>query len=332
MNRNLTIKKFFLGFFLTLLLLLLAFLSIKTGEFKISIIDLISWNFDPKLKHIIINLRLTRTLAAIISGAALGVSGCVLQNVLRNQLASPFTLGVAQGGAFGASFAIIFLSSMAHFKFLLVSSAFLGSMIAIVAILLLTFIVKVTSGALILAGVALSYFFSAGIMLLQYFGTDIQVASSVFWTFGDLSKATWGNISVMFIVLIPLLIFFLYNSWSYNAFIWGEDTARSLGVDTRFLIISTMVLSSLLTAVTIAFLGVIGFIGLIAPHLVRMIIGSDYRFLVPYSAITGSALLLLSDIISRVLLSPIVLPVGIITSFVGVPLFLFILIRGKLKR
>ncbi len=331
MHKKLIFKKILTLNILFLLLLFFVIISLQTGEFKISILNLFTGKLNDNLKFILLNLRLTRTLGAIITGAAIGLSGAVLQNILRNPLASPFTLGVSQGAAFGATFAIIILGKFVKFKFFIVISAFTGSMIAIAAILLISSLPNSTTESIILAGVAIGAFFNAGIMFLKYFANDIQVASAVFWTFGDISKATWENIYIMFIFFFPLFLFFIFNSWNYNAIIWGKDVAKSLGVNVKTLTILTLVFASLLSSVCTAFLGIIGFIGLIAPHFIKMIIGSDYRFLIPLSALNGALLLLVADIISRTILKPAILPVGIITSFAGVPLFLYIMIQNKRK-
>ncbi len=329
MYNKLVIKKVLIGFILFFLLCIAIVISLKIGEFQISLYNLVTGKLNEKLKFILLNIRLTRTAGALITGAAIGVSGAVLQNILKNPLASPFTLGVSQGAAFGATLAIVVFKNFFKIKYLLVLSAFSGSLIAILAILFLATLPSITSESIILSGVALGAFFNAGIMFLKYFANDIQVASAVFWTFGDLSKATWENISIMILFLVPILIFFLYNSWNYNAFIWGKDVAKSLGVNVKLLTVFTLVFASLISSVCTAFLGIIGFIGLIAPHFIRIIIGSDYRFLIPLSAINGAFLLLLADIISRIIIKPIVLPVGIITSFAGVPLFLYIMVKSK---
>ncbi len=332
MYRQLIRRRLLCALLLLGLLLLLAWFSLSTGEFGVSAWQLVSGRVNDHLLSIIVNLRLTRTLGAISAGAALGVSGCVLQNILRNPLASPFTLGVTQGAAFGATFAIIVLSAYWSSRYLVVMAAFSGSLLAVGGILLISIFVGSDTEAIILAGVGIGSFFNAGIMFLKYFANDIQVASAVFWTFGDLAKADWPNICGITVSLLAALIFFTRNAWNYNAFIWGRETAESLGVNSRFLTIATLLAASLVSAVATAFLGIIAFVGLIAPHIVRMAIGNDYRFLIPLSALSGALLLVAADLIARTLLKPVILPVGIITSFAGVPLFLYILAQARKRR
>ena len=317
-------KKIIIGILLILILFILFFVSLKIGDVNISIIDFIFNKLSKKNRIILENLRLTRTLGGIVAGGILGLSGCILQNILRNPLASPFTIGVSQGAAFGAAFAIIFLKS----NFILLS-AFGGSLITIFILFLISLLPDIKSESLILAGVAISSFFTAATMFLKYFANDIQVASAVFWTFGDLSKSDFHNISLMTIVFFISFLFFFKNSWNYNAFLWGEDIAQTLGVNIKIFIICSLIFSSFICSITIAYLGIIGFVGFIAPHIIRMLIGNDYRYLIPYSAINGANILLFADILSRTILKPIIIPVGIITSFLGVPLFLYILLRKR---
>lgn len=333
--------KVLLGGVLASLLLIFAFISISTGSFNLSLKE-VFYALISKREHsfIVWNIRVTRTLGAILAGASLGVAGAVMQNVLKNPLASPFTLGVSHGAAFGAAFAIIILGAgqthtlgteaVTVFRPYYVGlSAFLGALLTVILILLLSFLRRVTPEGIILAGVALSSLFGAATMFLQYFASDIQVAATVFWTFGDLGKAGWTENKIMLLAFIPCFLFFLLNRWNYNAMLWGDEVAKSLGVNIKFLRISSMFLSALVVSVCTAFLGIIGFVGLISPHLVRFFVGSDYRFLIPYSALLGAALLLVSDLIARTIMAPIILPVGIITSFAGAPLFFYLLIRKR---
>ena len=289
---------------------------------------------------IIWNIRIPRILAAIVAGCCMGIEGCIMQCVLRNPLASSYTMGISQGAAFGAAFAIIILgagtlSSMqanavvVNNPYITVVAAFLGAIIGVFTILLIARVRSVTPEVMILAGVAMSALFSSGTMFMQYFASDTQVAATVFWTFGDVGRAVWNDVWIMLIILVLALIYFMYHAWDYNSLENGEETAKGLGVNTEKLRRRGMLVASFTSAVTVAFLGVIGFVGLIAPHIMRRIIGTDHRFLIPTSAIFGALLLLVSDTVARVILSPIVLPVGIITSFMGAPMFLYIIIKMR---
>lgn len=292
---------------------------------------------------VIWNIRLPRVLAAIIAGAGLSVAGCVMQNNLRNPLASPSTLGIANAAAFGANMAIIVFGAgsvqsanadavIINNPYMVTVSAFIWSMAAALAILLLAKFRGFSPEAMILAGVAIGSLFSAGTILIQYFAQDVQVAAVVFWTFGDLGRASWKEVIIMACLIIFSIVYFMLRRWDYNALDSGEETAKGLGVNVETVRLGGMFVSSVITAVTVSFLGIIGFIGLVGPQMMRRIIGEDHRFLIPASAMTGALLLLVSDTMARTIIAPVVLPVGAITSFMGAPLFLYLLARGHQKR
>jgi iron complex transport system permease protein len=335
-------NKVYIGVFLVLALIVFVIISIKVGAADLSISQIINGLINSQAygASIIWNIRIPRILAAIIAGCCMGIEGCIMQNVLRNPLASPYTMGITQGAAFGAAFAIIVLGAgtlnstqtdavFINNPYLTVFMAFLGAMIGVTIILILARVRGVTPEVMILAGVAMTSLFLAGIQFLQYFASDTQVAATVFWTFGDVGKAMWNDVWIMFILLIPALIYFMYHAWDYNSLESGEETAKGLGVNTDRIRIHGMLISSFTAAVTVAFLGVIGFVSLIAPHIMRRIIGNDHRFLIPTSALFGALILLVSDTVARIILSPIVLPVGIITSFLGAPLFFYIIMKMR---
>jgi iron complex transport system permease protein len=208
------------------------------------------------------------------------------------------------------------------------SAAFIFSMLAAGVILAVARIRRSSPEVMVLTDVAMGSLFSAGTMFLQYFADDTQLAAMVFWTFGDLARAGWGELSLTGIITIAGLGYFYMNRWNYNALNAGDDTARSLGVPAGRIRLIGMAVASLMTAVIIAFVGIIGFVGLICPHMVRRFVGDDHRFLMPASALAGAILLLIADTAARIILAPQVLPVAILTSFTGAPLFLYLLIRG----
>ncbi|MBF7097864.1 iron ABC transporter permease [Alkalibacter sp. M17DMB] len=287
---------------------------------------------------ILFNIRLPRVVTAVVAGIGLAGVGCVMQALLKNPLASASTLGIAQGAAFGASFAIIVLGAGLQSQtidsitisnpYTVSLCAFVSAMISTIMILGLSQFRKVTPESMILSGVALSTMFGGATTLLQYFAADVKVAAVVFWTFGDLGRTGWREILVMSVVVAVALIFFLLNRWNFNALQHGEETAKSLGVHVKRLRMAGMFVSSLTAATIVSYIGIINFIGLIAPHLVRRFVGNDYRYLLPASALTGALLLLVSDVIARLVVAPIILPIGAITSFLGAPLFLYLLFKG----
>jgi iron complex transport system permease protein len=256
---------------------------------------------NPRADVIVRGIRLPQALAAMVAGGGLAVSGAVMQAILRNPLGSPFTLGISHAAAFGAAFAVMAISRLRGAR----------------------------PETMVLTGVALGALFTAATMFLQYFATDVQLAAMVFWTFGDTARATWGELGLMTAVVGPGFFYFWAKSWSYNAMDAGDETAKGLGVRVERVRIVGMLLSSLVTAVLIAFLGIIGFVGLVVPHMFRRIIGADHRFLLPASLVGGALLLLASDTAARLILAPHLLPVSVLTAFLGAPTFLYLIVRGK---
>ena len=293
---------------------------------------------DETSKLIVWNIRMPRVLAAIIGGAGLSTAGCVMQNNLRNP---GFTIdaGNIKFGGFWSQFSnycfwgrksgSTSLDAVAiNNPYVVTTSAFIWAMVSAMVILMLARFRGFTPEAMVLSGVAISSVFSAGTMLIQYFAQDVQVAAAVFWTFGDLGRAVGNEVIIMTVVIGLSIIYFLFRRWDYNAIDSGEENAKSLGVHVENIRLGGMFVSSLITAVVVSFLGIIGFIGLVPPQIMRRIIGGDHRYLIPASALAGALLLLVSDTLARTVISPVVLPVGAITSFFGAPLFLYLLARG----
>jgi iron complex transport system permease protein len=169
--------------------------------------------------------------------------------------------------------------------------------------------------------------FSGGTALMQYFADDLRMASVVYWTFGNLGRASWSETSLILILSAAAFAYFIFNSLNYNALESGLDTAKSLGVNVGTLILISMTIATLISAVSIAFVGTINFIGLIAPHIVRKFVGNDHRFLIPCSTLMGAIIVLAADIAARLLAAPAILPIGALTSFLGAPLFLYMIIK-----
>lgn len=325
-----------------LLLVLCVIIAAQSGPINIPFIDVIRYifTFDTSgAGGIVWNIRMVRIVGALAAGAGLAVAGVVMQCILRNPLASPFTLGISSASAFGASFAIIFLgagSSMTSIvsinnPYVTTICAFLFALIATGAILVLTKLTLVSPETMILAGVAISVMFSAGLSFMQYIATDSQLGNIITWTFGNLGKATWSWNTLILLVFLSVILYFFYKRWDYNALDAGEDTAKGLGVNTERERIVGMVLTAVLSAVIVSFFGIIAFIGLLGPHIARMIIGSDHRYLIPLSVILGAIILVIADGVGQVILYPSVIPVGIITSMLGGPLFIYLLIRRYKK-
>ena len=325
---------FTLVLFLTLMLFL--WLSLISGAHGISFSDTPKLFFDTsKFSTIVQNIRLPRALAACIVGALLGLSGVLMQGVLQNPLASPFTLGVSQAAALGATSAIILIdaSSLASLQllgsFTIPLFAFSASMVCSLIIVWLGKHVAMSPTALILAGVGLGSLFHSATMFMQYFTTEINAAATLFWTFGELSRATYNTLIILSIVALISSIYAWRLHWKLDALSFGDDSAKNKGIDTKSLRVSMLIVASLCAALAVSFFGIIGFIGLVAPHIVRLVIGSSHSFLIPLSMLCGATLLLAADYFARVALYPSTLPVGILTSFIGVPMLLYLLIKKE---
>ncbi|MCL2743598.1 MAG: iron ABC transporter permease [Planctomycetaceae bacterium] len=329
-----------------LLLPLVLFYSLTAGPADISCSEVIRilLGFDaPENKgRIIFYARLPQAIAAILAGAGLSVAGASVQSVLRNPLCSPFTLGISGAAAFGAALTVFFAGTSISavqqplgglginfgFQLSVTAGAFLSSIAATVFILALAVRCQSKPETVILMGVALGAFYGACIMLLQYFADERQLAAIVYWSFGDTQRATWSSLLPIAVLVAVSCLYFISQCWNYNALALGEEAAASVGTPTQRVRLLTMIFASLITAVLTASLGVIGFIGLVVPHLARLIIGCDYRFVIPFSLVVGAVFLLAADTFSRVILPGRLMPVSIITAFLGAPVFLLML-TGK---
>ena len=321
---------------LSVLLLLTVLLSLRAGSYETPIAELIKGIFgrstDRKINLIVQNNRLPRILTAILAGGGLGLAGCVLQAVLRNPLASASTLGVSQGATFGAAFAIVVLGMGANTGFGIPLCAFLGSIAVALVILGLSKFRQVSPEGIVLAGVAISSMFTGATTLIQYFANEVELATLVFWTFGDLGSTGWKDLGSMAAVVAILCVYCVFHRWDYNALLSGEETAVSLGIRVKGLTLVSMVLCCLCSSVVVSHVGLISFIGLVAPHIVRMVVGNNHVYLIPGSILGGATLLLLGDLFARTVISPVILPIGAITSFLGGPLFLYLLFKGGKKQ
>ncbi|WP_372823636.1 FecCD family ABC transporter permease [Pyrococcus kukulkanii] len=323
---------------LLFLIFLVSLFSLMKGAYPLSpqeVLSALAGKGSRAAIYTIWNIRLPRIIAAILVGASLALSGAVLQGILRNPLATPFTMGVSHGAMFGASLAIILGAGYAESSgrviidnpYAIVLFAFMGAMLSTIIIVSLAKLKGLSPQAMILAGVAMSSLFMALTTLIQYFANELQLAAMVYWSFGDLGRPYWREDLIMLVSFIPAIGYFLARRWDLNATSIGDEVALSVGVEVdKFRMISA-VLSAYITAVSVAFAGVIGFIGLIAPHAIRLVFGGDYRFLIPLSTLLGSLILLTADTFARLAFSPMILPVGVVTSFLGAPMFLYLLIK-----
>lgn len=322
------------------MLLPLLLLTLASGAVPLSLLQLfqgITATDADTADLVLWQIRIPRITGAVLGGINLAMAGVALQAVLKNPLASPTTLGISQGAAFGAALAIMITGIndpgfySRHLNLgsgtVVSLSAFAFSLATTAVIMLMARIHAAGRETIILAGVALSSLFMAGLTTLQYFADETQLAAIVHWTFGDLSRGTWQQLALLAVVTAATSLYYFYNRFNYNTLLAGDDVSRSLGVNVEQLRLITLLTASLATAVTVSIFGILGFVGLVAPHIGRRMVGPDNRLLLPLSALLGVLLLLVADLLGRQLFASVILPAGIITSFFGAPVFLLLLFK-----
>jgi len=317
-------------------------LSIATdmalGPARYSLSEVIGAIMDPaavanQLRVVIWDIRMPIALMAVTVGASLSVAGVQMQTILSNPLASPFTLGISAAASFGAALALV--GGVAIFpgavEYMVPINAFLMAMLAAMFIHFASTMRGVSVETIVLLGIALVFTFNAALSLLEYLASEQALAAVVFWTMGSLTKATWPKVYVTAAILVLTVPLFMKNAWALTALRLGDDKAASMGVNVRRLRLQTMLTVSLLAAIPVSFVGTIGFIGLVGPHIARMVVGEDQRFFLPGSVICGALLLSVTSVVSKVLIPGAILPIGVITALVGVPFF-FVLIFSNRRR
>ncbi len=316
-------------------LCLVAFaLDISTGPSALPLRDVWAGLFNPDALTppqvtIIRDVRLPYALMAILVGAALSLAGAEMQTILNNPLASPFTLGVSSAASFGAALAIVLGLSLPFIPpdWMVPLNAFIA---AFASVLLLEALARSRAAGVegvVLFGIALVFTFNALVALLQFVASQEALSQLVFWGMGSLTRATWSNLTVLAVVLLAVVPFSLRSAHAMTALRLGEDRARSFGIDIARLRFLSLLRISALAATAVAFVGTIGFIGLVGPHIARLMLGEDHRFLLPASMLTGALVMSLASVVSKVLVPGALLPVGIVTSMIGVPVFLLLILR-----
>jgi len=330
---------------LLFLVLFMSFVALFTGSSRMSL----SEGFDALLKRgtaanvrILWSIRIPRVLSALVAGAGLSLSGLIMQTTLNNPMAAPSTLGVSNAAVFGANLSIIafsggFLSTGNNLSSYMAGAspyatsliAFLFACISILLILALCRLSFFSPMVVVLSGIGIGSVWTAATTILQFYATDVGISAAVIWNFGDLGRATYRTDAIMFAVVLCGAVFFRLCAWRLNALLSGEDAARTMGVNVPLLRFVSLLLASVITAVCVSFLGVIGFVGIICPHVTKKLLGQDHRTSVPVSLLSGSLLLLCADTLSRSLGGGSALPVGAITSLLGGPFFLVLIFSGK---
>ncbi len=315
------------------------------GSSQMSIRDCIAALFKkgtPGNIRILWNIRIPRVLAAVTAGAGLSLSGLIMQTTLHNSMASPSTLGVSNAAVFGANLSIIvfaggFLSIGSNLNnyifgmnpYATSMTAFLFSTASILLVLGLCRLQSFSPNVVVLAGIAIGSVWTAATTILQFYATDVGLSAAVIWNFGDLGRATYKTDTVMLLTVGLGYVFFRLMSWRYNALLAGEPAAKSMGINVGLLRFASLLISCVITAVCVSFLGIIGFVGIICPHVTKKMLGQDHRYTIPAAALNGSLLLLVADTLSRSMGKGSALPVGAVTSLLGAPFFLAIIFSRR---
>ena len=336
-------KKGLITLSLLLAVIIMAAVCLFVGSSHMSIsdcLDALAKKSTAANNRIIWNIRMPRVLAALIAGAGLSVAGLIMQTNLNNAMASPSTLGVSNAAVFGANLSIIafaggFLDTGNHLSnFDLGANPFSTSLMAfffaVISILLILGLCRIRSfspNIVVLAGIAIGSVWTALTTILQFYATDVGLSAAVIWNFGDLGRATYKTVLIMFVTVLAGISAFIFLSRRYDALLSGDAVAISVGVNVRLLRFVSLLISSMITAVCVSFLGVIGFVGIICPHVIKKIMGQEHLWSITSSALLGSLLLLVADTLSRSMGNGSALPVGAITSMLGAPFFIAIIFR-----
>lgn len=287
--------------------------------------DLIPKSWSQFQETIVIQIRLPRILTGVLVGGALGSAGAAMQGLFKNPMADPYIIGVSSGGALGAAIAMVFHLSLPTLPFL----SFLGAISTALVVYSISKIdEKLPVATLLLSGIAIAAFLSAITSFLMYIAGE-SLHQIVFWLMGGLSTSDWDRVKIIIIPLISGIAMLSIYARDLNIMLLGDEEAQSLGVEVEKLKKLVIAISALLTGVAVSVSGIIGFVGLIVPHIVRLIAGPDHRILIPAAALLGGIFIVLADIIARTAASPAELPIGIITAFFGAPFFLYLLHKRK---
>lgn len=330
---------------LSLVTLIMTFVCLFVGSSHMSLYECVRAllkDSTPANVRIIWNIRIPRVLAALAAGAGLSMSGLIMQTTLNNAMASPSTLGVSNAAVFGANLSIIafaggFLSTGHNVSAYTAGAnpyatglmAFVFAAASILLILALCRFASFSPNTVVLAGIAIGAVWTAGTTILQFYATDVGLSAAVVWNFGDLGRATYKTDAIMIASVIAGGAYFRIRAWHLNALLSGESSAGTMGVNVKSLRFTSMLTASMITAVCVSFLGIIGFVGIICPHVTKRILGQDHRYTVPVSMLSGSLLLLFADTLSRSMGNGSALPVGAITSLLGAPFFIAVILSKK---
>ncbi len=326
----------FIKFGLLLIILVITFIiAMISGISDISVVEMLKSLFstgEGNTYTIINQIRLPRVILAIVAGAGLACSGCVFQGVLRNPLADPFTLGISGGAAFGASIGFAFGITKLSWIFLPLLG-FLGALLSVGLVYILNMKKEFDSNTMILSGVVASYIFSSAVMLVFSISSSDQLYSAFMWLMGNLAFFDERLLPMVIILVMAGVVILCCLGNVINIISLGNEKSNSLGINTARTVKYIFLLSSLITACIVSCCGVIGFVGLMIPHITRKFVGNNNKILMPFSAVVGAIFLLICDTVSRTVIAPVEIPIGVITSIIGGVFFVFLLLRkaGKIS-
>lgn len=331
-------KKILALIVLIAVLLLASIYGLSVGSYPIDFIDVYNIVIDHLLhlddplsstdERVVWNTRMPRLMFAIVAGAGLAVAGAAMQSMMKNPLADPYTTGISSGASFGAVIAIAFGISIGSTSAGTTILAFFFALVPATVILLLSTFKKTTPSMMILAGLSVMYIFNAMTQYIMLVVDSETMEAAYQWTIGTLSKSSWSTLPIMLIVVVLGSFAILSMTKYLNAMNSGDNYAKTVGVDVKRIRIIILVLVSVIAAAIVSFTGIIGFVGLVAPHITRIFLGSDNKLLIPGSLLVGAVVLVVCDIVAK-LFTTTALPIGIVTAFIGGPMFLFLIIRQK---
>ena len=334
-------KKVFKILIALFILLFVSYISIFKGiadinlkRVLVTIFKNLSFNntepLSPREIVVFLDLRLARVVLGSIAGFLLAICGTVMQAITENKMSSPFTTGISSAASMGAALSILFFTGKyVYFDLITIFFAFSFGIICSFLVYGISNVKGMNKSTLILTGIAFNYLFSSGNAALQFIANEDVLSSIVNWTFGNLSGVSWNKILILFLILLIFFPYFFINIYSYNLLLNCEDSASFFGINVKKFRFISGIIVTLITSAVVSFIGIIAFVGIIAPHISRMLIGDDHKYSIILSGIIGAFLVVFSDYIGRNLLSPIIIPIGIVISFVGIPIFIYLIINSK---
>ncbi|MHC1567508.1 MAG: FecCD family ABC transporter permease [Candidatus Syntropharchaeia archaeon] len=345
-NKRPNVRKSIFIFCLLFLLLFITAFSVTLGPFPITVTEVYSIILqglfqNPETKHemVVWEIRMPRMLMGIVAGIALGLAGTIMQGVLKNPLASPYTLGIVSSAGFGTVLAIFLGAGVIRGHFFILGIAFIFALITSLFILYLANRIGVTPFGIVVitvVGIAIMWLFAPLNTLVLYFSEAEAIKEAYFWMVGSLGRASWADLLPTFVILsvccfllliIVLILRYKYKSWDFSAIEIGANTNEDQRKEIKRIRTFLMAIAALLVATTVSFTGAIAFIGLVAPHIAYKTVGKDNRFLLIVSALLGALILVGADTLARTIMAPVIVPVGVITSLIGVPLFIYLLMK-----